>query len=169
MLSVARKKFPRMHFTKGDMTNFELNRQFDFYVVTCLFSSIGYARTKTNLRKAIKTLSGHLLPGGVLLVEPWFTPEQWNPGRVFILQVDKPTLKITRMSHCKQKGKKSILKFQYLAGTPKGIQHCSEIHELGLFTHEEYLDAFRSAGLKVTHDIKGVDGRGLYIDRITEN
>ena len=30
-------------------------------------------------------------------------------------------------------------------------------------TKKEYLDAFRSAGLKVTHDPIGLDGRGLYI------
>jgi len=147
MLSVARKKHPRIRFTNGDMISFELNRQFD--VVTCLFSSIGYVRTKTNLRKAINTMSKHLLPGGVLLVEPWFTPEQWNSGRVFVLQVDKPDLKIIRMSHSGQRGKKSILKFQYLVGTPKGIEHSTEQHELGLFTHEEYVDAFRSSGLRI--------------------
>ena len=165
MLSVARKKYPHIRFSKGDMTSFELNRQFD--VVTCLFSSIGYLRTQTNLRKAIKTMSKHLLPGGVLLIEPWFTPEQWNPGHVFVLQVDKSDLKITRMSHSGQRGKKSILKFQYLVGTPKGIEHSFEQHELDLFTHEEYADAFHSAGLKVTHDKKGLDGRGLYIGRKT--
>ena len=163
MLSVARKKYPKIRFTKGDMTSFELNRQFD--AVTCLFSSIGYARTKNNLRKAIKTMSKHLLPGGVLLVEPWFTPEQWNPGRVFALQVDKPNLNIIRMSYSGQRGKKSILKFQYLVGKSKGIEHSSETHELGLFTHEEYLGAFRSAELKVTHYKKGLDGRGLYVGR----
>lgn len=166
MLSVARNKYPRIRFTKGDMISFELNRQFD--AITCLFSSIGYVRTKTNLLKAIKTMSKHLLPGGVLLVEPWYTPEQWNSGRVFVLQVDKPNLKIIRMSHGRQRGKKSILKFQYLVGTPKGIEHSSEQHDLGLFTHEEYLDAFRSLGLKVTHDKKGLDGRGLYIGRKTD-
>jgi ubiquinone/menaquinone biosynthesis C-methylase UbiE len=163
MLSVARKKYPKTRFTKGDMISFELNRKFD--VITCLFSSIGYVRTNTNLRKAIKSMTKHLLPNGVLLVEPWFTPEQWNPGRVFTLHVDKPDLKITRMSHSGQRGNISILKFQYLVGTPKGIGHSSEQHELGLFTHEKYLDAFRSAGLKVTHDKKGLDGRGLYIGR----
>ncbi|HAV78306.1 MAG TPA: SAM-dependent methyltransferase [Anaerolineae bacterium] len=163
MLSIARKKHPGIRFTKGDMISFDLSRQ--FHIVTCLFSSIGYVRTKTNLRKAIKTMSNHLLPGGVLLVEPWFTPEQWNPGRVFTLQVDKPDLKIIRMSHSGQRGKKSIINFQYLVGTPNGITHSSEQHVLGLFTHEEYLDAFHSAGLKVTHDKKGLAGRGLYIGR----
>lgn len=166
MLSAARRKHPGIRFTKGDMISFELNRQFD--IVTCLFSSIGYVRTKTNLRKAIKAMNKHLLPGGVLLIEPWFAPEQWNPGRVFVLQIDKPNLKIIRMSHSGQRGMKSILKFQYLVGTPKGIEHNSEQHELGLFTYEEYLDAFRSAGLQVTYEKNGLDGRGLYIGRKAE-
>ena len=33
-------------------------------------------------------MSGHLLPGGVLLVEAWFTPEQWHPGRASMTEVD---------------------------------------------------------------------------------
>ena len=72
MLSVARKKHPKITFHQGDMTNFDLGRQFD--VIVCLFSSIGYVRTKSGLQKAIKTMDRHLLPGGVLLIEPWFTP-----------------------------------------------------------------------------------------------
>jgi ubiquinone/menaquinone biosynthesis C-methylase UbiE len=163
MLKVARKKYPKIRFHHGNMTSFDLGHQFD--IVVCLFSSIGYVKTKANLRKAIKTMSWHLLPGGALLVEPWFTPEQWNPGRVFTLRVDKPDLKIVRMSRSGQKGKVSFLEFQYLIGTPKGIEHSMEHHELGLFAHEEYLDAFRSAGLKVIHSKKGLDGRGLYIGK----
>jgi ubiquinone/menaquinone biosynthesis C-methylase UbiE len=161
MLSAARKKHPKIRFTQGDMTSFTLGRQFD--VVTCLFSSIGYVKTKSKLHKAVKTMAQHLLPGGVLLVEPWFTPKQWNPGRVFTLHVNKPDLKIVRMSHSGQRGKIAVLEFQYLIGTPKGITHEVERHELGLFTHEEYLGAFHAAGLKVVHNKKGLDGRGLYI------
>lgn len=108
-------------------------------------------------------MSGHLLPGGVLLVEPWFTPEQWNPGRAFMTQVNKPDLKIVRMSHSGQRGKISRLEFQYLIGTSKGIEHAVEMHELGLFTHKEYRDAFKGAGLVTRHDAEGLDGRGLYI------
>jgi len=163
MLSAAKKKHPKIRFHQGDMTDFDLGRQFD--VIVCLFSSIGYVKTKLRLKKAVKTMSQHLLPGGVLLVEPWFTPQQWPSGRVFATQVNKPDLKIVRMSHSRQRGKISLLEFQYLIGTSEGIEHHTEIHELGLFTHKEYMDAFRAAGLGLTHDPKGLDGRGLYIGK----
>jgi ubiquinone/menaquinone biosynthesis C-methylase UbiE len=161
MLAVAKKKHPEIRFHQGDMLDFDLNRQFD--AVTCLFSSIGYVKTKSRLGKAIRNMSRHLLPGGVLLVEPWFTPEQWQPGRASMTQVNKPDVKIVRMSYSRRRGNVSSIEFQYLIGTSKGIDHSVEIHELGLFTHQEYMTAFKAAGLNVTHDPKGLDARGLYI------
>jgi ubiquinone/menaquinone biosynthesis C-methylase UbiE len=161
MLKVAKKKHPKIRFHQGDMTDFDLKRSFD--VVVCLFSSIGYVRTKSRLQKAVKNMGKHLLPGGVLLIEPWFTPEQWQPGRAFMTQVNKPDLKIVRMSYSGRKGNTSTLEFQYLIGTSKGIEHSAELHKLGLFTHKEYMDAFKAAKLNVTHDPEGLDGRGLYI------
>ena len=161
MLSVARRKYPAIRFHHGDMTDFDLKSQFD--AITCLFSSIGYVKTKSHLRKAINNMTRHLAVGGVLLIEPWFTPEQWNVGRVFVTSVDQPDLKIVRMSRGARRGNLSILEFQYLIGTPKGIERQEEIHEMGLFTHAEYLNVFQIAGLEVVHDAEGLDGRGLYI------
>jgi ubiquinone/menaquinone biosynthesis C-methylase UbiE len=161
MLRIARKKQPEIKFVEGDMRNLNLGRQFD--VVTCLFSAIGYMTTKTDLQKAVKSMSGHLLPGGVLLVEPWFSQEQWNVGRVSINEVDKPDLKVIRMAHAGKRGKVSLLEFQYLIGTSRGIEHISEHHEFGLFSQEEYKTAFTRLGLDVTYDPEGLFGRGLYI------
>ena len=161
MLKVARKKHPEIRFFRADMRTLDLGRQFD--VITCLFSAIGYMKTKTELHKAVKTMSRHLLPGGVLLLEPWFTPEQWNVGRISTIHVDKPDIQIVRMSHSGKRGKTSVLGFYYLIGTSKGIKQIVEHHEFGLFSHEEYLDALRKAGLRATHEREGVDGRGLYI------
>lgn len=161
ILSVARKIYPKIPFHKGDMINFRFNKNFD--VIVCLFSSIGYVKTKPNLYKTIHTMAQHLSPGGVMLIEPWFSPDEWRNGGVFTVHVNKPELKITRMSYGSREGNISKLEFQYLIGTPKGIQHSVEHHQLGLFFKKNYLDAFHKANLKVIHDPKGVDGRGLYI------
>ena len=64
---------------QGNMLDFDLGRQFD--VVTCLFSSIGYVKTVPNMKRAVANMSRHLKPGGVLVLEPWFTPEDWHPER----------------------------------------------------------------------------------------
>jgi SAM-dependent methyltransferase len=161
MLAVARKQHPGIRFHQGDMVDFDLGRQFD--AIVCLFSSIGYVKTKSRLRRALKNMASHLVPGGVLLVEPWFTPEQWHPGRAFMTQVSEPDLKIVRMSYSRQRGRISLLDFEYLVGTPQGIEHYAEVHELGLFTHQEYMDACQATGLDISHDPEGLDGRGLYI------
>jgi ubiquinone/menaquinone biosynthesis C-methylase UbiE len=161
MLAVASQTYPDIPFHQADMVDFDLGKQFD--AITCLFSSIGYVKTKKRLNKAIQTMTKHLLPGGVLIVEPWFTPDQWQTGRVGALFVDQPELKISRMSLGGVKGRLSILYFHYMVGTPLGINTFKERHELGLFTHEEYLEAFQKTGLEITHDSEGLDGRGLYI------
>jgi ubiquinone/menaquinone biosynthesis C-methylase UbiE len=161
MLKVARKKQPEIPFLEGDMRSLELGRQFD--AVTCLFSAIGYMKTKTDLRKAVKSMSRHLLPGGVLLVEPWFSQEQWNVGRVSMNQAEMPDKKIVRMSLARKRGNVSVIEFQYLIGTSRGIEHLTEYLELGLFDQKDYLDAFTRVGLNVIHDPEGIFGRGLYI------
>jgi len=161
MLREARKHYPDMVFHQGDMADFVLGKTFD--VVISLFSAIGYVRTKARLNKTLKTLARHLNPGGVVLVEPWFAPDQWHPGRVFTTVATKADSKVVRMSYSRQRGKISVLEFQYLIGTSRGVEHETELLELGLFTEQEYLQAFQKAGLTVTHDLKGLDGRGLYI------
>ena len=143
------------------MVDFDLGKGFD--VITCLFSSIGYVKTKQRLEGAIQTMTRHLLPGGVLIVEPWFTPEQWQPGRVSALFVDQPDLKISRINIAEMEDDLSFFVFHYTVGTHQGVEYFTERHDLGLFTREEYLEAFRKAGLEVIHDPEGLDGRGLYI------
>jgi len=67
-------------------------------VVACLFSSIGYLTRIEDVIQALRSMGEHLAPGGVLVVEPWFTPNQWMPGTVHAIPVDEPELKIARLS-----------------------------------------------------------------------
>jgi ubiquinone/menaquinone biosynthesis C-methylase UbiE len=161
MLRIARKKHPEIVFHRGDMVSFKLNKQFD--AITCLFSAIGHLKTKRKLSLAIRNMSGHLKPGGVLIVEPWFTPQQWHRRSVHANFVDKPELKIARMNISKTRGRLSVMDMHHLVATPKRVEHFVERLELGLFTKDEYLDAFRRANLETTYDPEGIMGRGLYI------
>ena len=162
MLALAQRRFPDIAFHQGDMVNFALGRRFD--VVTCLFSSIAYTRTEPRLREAISNLAAHLLPGGVLLVGAFFTPQQWIPGHPHAMFVDQPDLKLARLNVSGlEDGNVAILDFHYLVATPDGVEHFTERHELGLFTEEEYQAAFRQAGLEVSYQSEWIEGRGMYI------
>jgi ubiquinone/menaquinone biosynthesis C-methylase UbiE len=161
MLEAAREKHPEIIFHKGDMRDFNLGKEFD--VVTCLFSAIGYMKNIDELRQAVGAMGRHLKPWGVLLVEPWFTPEAWKAGSVHASYVDQPEVKIARMNVSGVKGNISFFDFHFLIGTNEGIEHFTEYHELTLFTQKQMLEAFRENGLKVTHDEKGIYGRGMYI------
>jgi SAM-dependent methyltransferase len=161
MLVLARKRFPDVAFHQGDMVDFALGRRFD--VVTCLFSSIAYSKTVPRLRQAIGTLAGHVGPGGVLLVSGFFTPQSWTPGYPYAVFVDQPDQKIARMNVSSVEGNVGILDFHYLVATAQGVEYFTEHHELGLFTTEEYLDAFEQAGMDIVFSDEWLMGRSLYI------
>jgi SAM-dependent methyltransferase len=160
LLAIARERNPEVPFRQGDMLDFNLGRQVD--AVAVLFSSIGYVRTLPALNRTLANLATHTRPGGLVIVEPWLTPDTYKPGGVHSLFVDLPDLKIARMNLSAQEDGLSILDFHYLVGTPQGIDHFTERHELGLFTHDDYMSAFHAAGLQVEYNPEGLMGRGLY-------
>ncbi len=161
MLARAREKYPNLRFHLADMADFQLDHSFD--VITCLFSAIGYARTLPRLSQTLATFARHLKPGGVALAEPWFGPGALDTGKVHAVFVDEPELKIARMNINRIEGRRSFLDFHYQVGTADGIVNFFEVHELGLFTDDEYQQAFTDAGLQVVHDEVGLDGRGIYV------
>ena len=162
MLAVARERLPDVPLHEADMAEFDLGRTFD--AVVCLFSSIGYVRTRERLAAAVAAMARHLEPGGLLVVEPWFTPDQWQaPSGPYSTFVDEPELKVARINLSPVPGDTVVLEMHHVIGTPEGVESFVEVHELGMFTHEQYLDAFRVAGLEVEHDPEGLMGRGLYL------
>ncbi len=161
LLAVARERLPEVPLHEADMVEFDLGRPFD--VVTCLFSSIGYVRTRAGLRRAVASMARHLASPGLLLVEPWIHPNRWEPSGPYASFVDEPDLKLARMNVSPPAGDTVVLDLHYLVGSREGVEYFTERHELGMFDHEEYLEAFRAADLLVEHDPEGLMGRGLYL------
>ena len=162
-LEIAGQKHPDVVFHRADMVDFDLCDRFD--VVTCLFSSIGYVKTLDNLARAVESMARHVLGGGLLIVEPWFTPDAWYTPSVHAMLVDEPELKIARVNTSFADGRLSYFDLHYLIGTLEGTEHFVERHELGLFETEEMRAALAGAGLDVTYDEEGLTGRGLFIGR----
>jgi len=163
MLAIARAKHPDIPFHLGDMVDFSVSRQFD--VVASLFSSIGYLQSPERLSRAVANMARHLGPGGVLIVEPFFSPTNWQsstkaPGANL---VDNEDIKIVRMSDWVRKNNLVKCTFHYLIGTASGVEYFTELHEFTLFTDDEIRDAFCAAGLDVSYDATGLMGRGLYM------
>jgi ubiquinone/menaquinone biosynthesis C-methylase UbiE len=109
LLERARKRNPGVRFHCGNMLTFNLRKQFD--AITCLFSAIGYLGGIRGLHRAIKNMARHLNPGGVLIVEPWLTPEKIVPGHIGALFVNEPKLKLARINTVQVRGRRSILQF----------------------------------------------------------
>ncbi len=160
LLAVARERCGDLPLHQGSMVDFELDRSFD--VIVCLFSAIAYVRTLGLMEQAVLNMARHLRPGGLLMVEPWFSPETYWVGKLTANFADLPDLKIAWMYTSEREAGLSILDIHFLVGTPEGIEQFSERHELGLFTHEEHIAAFQKAGLDVRYDPVGF-GRGMYL------
>jgi ubiquinone/menaquinone biosynthesis C-methylase UbiE len=161
VLSIAREQYPDITFHQTDMTDFNLRERFD--VITCLFSSIGYVRTMPKLRAAVRCMASHLETGGLLFIEPWFTPDQWKPHTVHALFVDEPELKIARVNTSFVDGRISIFDLHHLIGTPEGTEHIVEHHEMGLFETGEMRSVLKAENLAVEYDSEGLIGRGLFV------
>src|SRR5215475_11363991 len=163
MLRIARRRCKRVSFVRADMVSLELGRQFD--VVLCLFSSIGYVRTRARLRKTLSNFARHLKIGGVVIIEPWWTNASYRVGTVTMTTVGNDDVKIARQSVSKIRGDVSIMDMHYLIGERNNaVTHHVDRHELGLFERRDMLAAMRQAGLRAQFEAKGLmPDRGLYI------
>ena len=160
---ISQQKCPHGKFYAKNMADFDVDCKYD--VVLCLFSSIAYVKTRENVIKTLLCFNKHISANGVILVEPWFTPDKWQKDRVSILTSSNDKISVCRMSHNTIAGRISRMNFHYLIGQESGIDHFEEIHELGLFTHEEMLECFNKANLVVNFRPQGFSVKGLYIAR----
>jgi len=163
LVAVARTKNPRGEFHVADMRTFELEKRYD--VVLCLFGSIGYLLAPSDIVAALSRFRAHLAPGGIVLVEPWLSPEAYRPGTPHMLTVDLPELKVCRINVSRQEGDISVLHFHYLIATPAGVRRAEEIHRLALVPTARMSEHFQTAGLHPRFDPTRLSGRGLFLAR----
>jgi len=162
MLVRAEAKVPGVAVHPGDMRTFDLGRTFD--AVLCLFSAIGYVRSEDELRAAVARFAAHARPGGVVIVEPWFYPDQWREGNVSMTAGERDGRTVVQVANSHRDGRRSLVDSHVLVANADGITHFTDRHELTMFTPAEYADAFSAAGLRDIEFLDGWrDGRGRIV------
>lgn len=160
MIAIAKQRLPGIPLRVQQMQQLSVDHPFD--VLLCLFSSIGYVADKAELHATLARFAASVRSGGLVLVEPWFAPDEWDEDYLDWALVDKPALKIARMSVSERYGSSSVIRYTYLVGEPGGVSSFAESHCLQLFTDAEYREAFTAAGLDVGFERVDIFSRGLY-------
>jgi SAM-dependent methyltransferase len=162
MLSVARDRFPDLRLHQGDMRTFELDTRFD--AITCLFASIAYVDSEPSLVTTLENFARHLRPGGVVAVEPWWTPDRFLDRHVSCDLIESEGFTVARASHTVRDDDASAMTVHYLiSSAAEGVRHVEEVHRAMLFSHEQYAAAFDRAGLSSSYVPDVLSGRGLYL------
>lgn len=147
MLEVARQRLPGVPLHLADMRTLDLGRNFD--AVTCLFSSIGYVTEPSELRSTVERLAAHVSPGGVLILDGWIRPQDWQdehrPGPDV---ASDDEMMVVRMSFGRRAGRITELDMHHLLRIESGVEYFVEAHRLALVPTDEYVAAVENAGMK---------------------
>lgn len=161
MLEAARQRLPGVPLHEGDMRDFALECTFD--AVVCMFCAIGYVGTVEEMRAAVRAMADHVSPGGVLVIEPWWFPEDHIEGYVAGDLGHEDGLTVARISHSTLQGRATRMEVRFLVGDASGIREFTEIDVLSLFTKDEYIQAFLDADCSVEYLPGAPTGRGLFV------
>lgn len=148
MVRVAQAKVPSAKLHVGDMVDLDLGRTFD--AVVSLYTVVGYLPSLDALRTAIRRLVAHLEPDGVLIVEPWWFKEQYLDGYIAGDVVRDGGRTVSRVSRTVERDGRASMDIHYVVADEHGIRHFTEHHDFGLWTREEYFQAFEDAGCTAT-------------------
>lgn len=161
MIEIAKERLPGVPFRVGRMQDLAVERPYD--ALMCLFGSITYVADENELRSTFRRFADAVTKGGLVIVEPWISPDEWRDDTIEGHFVDQPKLKIARIGASERYGTTSVTRYEYLVGEPAGMSGFSETHVQQLFTDAQYRSAFEAAGLKPRSERSDLFPNGLYI------
>lgn len=146
MMDIARKKVPNMELIQGDMKKLNLEREFD--VILCLFSSINYHTSLTELEKTLKLFYNHLKAGGVLIFDLGFCTENWDEGRMLVDAVVEGDLQLARISQSRLHNGVFNANFVFLIKENGKMDFEIDQHQIGVFPTKDVKMILEKTGFK---------------------
>jgi SAM-dependent methyltransferase len=150
VLRVAREKVRRgAKFVRGDMRDLDAVVQGEYDAVVCLFSTISYNLTTSDLRKTVSGFHRHTIGRGVVAFDTHFTKKAFLDGYRGEDIFDDGRAIGARLSVSKRSGDVGEISFTYLIKDGgKVITLRDDIHRFGLFDQEEFLEVLEEVGFR---------------------
>ncbi|MDA4117132.1 MAG: class I SAM-dependent methyltransferase [Thaumarchaeota archaeon] len=150
-LRIARRKVKGgARFLKGDMRDLDEvlgGRAREFDAAICMFSSISYNLTISDLRRTLKGMHDHLAEGGVVIFDTHFTKKGFRDGYRGESTFDDGRVIGARISLSRLRGEFAELSFSYLIKDgPKVITLRDDVHRLGLFDVGDFRRVMQEVG-----------------------
>jgi SAM-dependent methyltransferase len=161
MIKLSQKKLPNTEFFEANMIDFDLSRKFD--VIISLFSAIGYVKTVSRLHKTIKNICRHLNPGGVVIIEPWFTPEEICTHLNDVQFGQYNQISACRMRKTIVENTIATVTTHILISSQSDVKYISNDHKFGLFSRQDFFSAFDASQLQAHFIEGGITERGVYV------
>jgi ubiquinone/menaquinone biosynthesis C-methylase UbiE len=154
MLAIAKQRYPSIKFYQGSMENCHIDERFGS--IMCLFGSIGFVQTVENLNTTLRRFSELLESGGVLILTPWSTQEDFTE-EIVSDRVKRGKLQIARMEKVERSSPNLVdITYHYLIADDDDIKYFTGHHiPIGLFAHKEYEQAIQNAGLSILELYRG--------------
>ncbi|GGU72014.1 class I SAM-dependent DNA methyltransferase [Lentzea flava] len=166
MMALAAKRVPGMATLRVDArAEIDLGRTFD--AISCLWV-IPHLESADEFEALIAGLLKHLNPGGVLVIEPWYGPDEFHDGYVAGDRMSKENGgAIVRLSHARRIGAARIemVVHHAVADPGEGLREFTEQVRLSLFTREQLAACFASAGAVAEHVERDSFAWGLWVAR----
>lgn len=96
MLRMLKKNLPSAKIFKQDMRHLQVPVQSD--VLICMYNSINYNYSYTELTRTLKRFYDHLKPGGVVIFDTAFMTDTWKPGPFSVETITAPEFEVARVN-----------------------------------------------------------------------
>src|SRR5689334_7237117 len=153
MLQLLKRNLPTAKVFNQNMQNLQVPVQADLLI--CMYNSINYNYSYTELSHTLKRFYDHLKPGGVVIFDTMFMTDTWKPGPFNVETITTPDFEVAHVNKSQkkrsfgivdivfvifEKGRKKIVKTQNKIFLPDRKRILETMKQVG-FTPRLYFDS----------------------------
>ena len=161
MAPAARHALPGTTIHETGLPDLDLGRRYD--VVTCLHDALAQYPL-SGYRAALRALAGHLAPGGLIMIAPFWMPDapiRRTASEALTRGDDGRT--VTRIARGVPRDGAHRVEQHALVADGDGVRHVADTRLLRAFGRREHLSALAAAGCAADFLPTGLAGRPLLV------